>query len=156
MMAMKIFLGADHRGFVLKEEIRVWLAGAGRDVTDLGAHTLDPKDDYPDFGYRVAQKVAADPESRGILFCGSGIGIAIAANKVKGIRASLVTSPELARAARNDEDLNVLSLSADHTDFETAKKITETFLMTSFSSEERHHRRRDKITAIENEGHPGN
>lgn len=154
---MTIYLGADHRGFALKEQVKEWLLARGERVEDVGAATFNASDDYPDFGARAANEVSKSPdERRGILFCGSGIGIAVAANKVKGIRASLVTTPELAHAARNDEDLNVLSLSADHTDFEAAKKIIETFLTTPFSSEERHHRRRDKITALEHGGDPGN
>ncbi|OGY97402.1 MAG: hypothetical protein A2128_01585 [Candidatus Liptonbacteria bacterium GWC1_60_9] len=105
----------------------------------------------------MGREVAKNPEEhRGILLCGSGIGIAIAANKVKGIRASLVTSPELARAARNDEDLNVLSISADHTDEESAKRIIEAFLSTPFSAEERHHRRKDKIARAEYADSSGN
>ncbi|MDP3948068.1 MAG: RpiB/LacA/LacB family sugar-phosphate isomerase [bacterium] len=155
-MALTIYLGADHRGFALKEQVRAWLAAQGHKVLDVGATVLDASDDYPDFGYQAARKVAADPESRGILFCGSGIGIAVAANKVKGVRASLVTTPELARMVRNDEDLNVLSLSADYTDFETAKKIIVVFLATPFSNEDRHHRRKDKIARIEDESYSGN
>src|SRR3989344_8742640 len=100
---MTIYLCADHRGFALKEQVKQWLLGAGHDVLDLGAHALDPKDDYPDFGLAVGREVAKNPEEhRGILFCGSGIGIAIAANKAKGLRASLVPPPEPARAGRDD------------------------------------------------------
>ncbi|MBI2036979.1 MAG: RpiB/LacA/LacB family sugar-phosphate isomerase [Candidatus Liptonbacteria bacterium] len=156
-MTLKVFLGADHRGFALKERIKAWLAEAGYAIEDMGAHALDASDDYPDFGLAVGREVAKNPEEhRGILFCGSGIGIAIAANKVRGVRASLVTSPELARAARNDEDLNVLSLSADHTDEESARRILEAFLSTPFSAEERHRRRKDKITRAEHAGSSSN
>lgn len=154
---MIIYLGADHRGFALKEQVKAWLSARGEKAEDMGAHALDAADDYPDFGFAVGREVAKNPEeNRGVIFCGSGIGIAVAANKVKGVRASLATSPELARAARNDEDLNVLSISADHTDFETAKKIIEVFLNTPFSAEERHHRRRDKIMRAEHGDSPGN
>lgn len=156
-MALIVFLGTDHRGFALKEQVKVWLEDAGHEIHDMGAAALDPKDDYPDFGFAVGREVAKNPEKyRGILFCGSGIGIAVAANKINGVRASLVPSPELARAARNDEDLNVLSLSADHTDFALAKQIIEAFLGTPFSSEERHHRRTAKITAFEDASSAGN
>ena len=147
---MTIFLGADHRGFELKERIKAWLQEQGYGVEDIGAHALNSDDDYPDFALAVAEKVAQNPQGhRGLLLCGSGVGISVAANKIKGVRASLIPSPEIARMARNDEDINVMSLSGDFTDFETAKKIIGVFLETPFSAEERHQRRVGKIAQYE-------
>lgn len=146
---MRIVIGADHRGFALKEELKAWLMGAGHAVEDVGATSLDPQDDYPDFGAAVGRAVAADPDARGIVLCGSGIGIAIAANKVSGVRAGTCATPEQAAAARADEDLNVLALSADALDVQRAKAIVEVFLATPFSDAERHVRRVGKLKGIE-------
>ncbi len=146
---MRIVIGADHRGFALKESLKAWLTSAGHTVEDVGATALDPADDYPDFGAAVGRAVAADPEARGIVLCGSGIGIAIAANKVAGVRAGTCATPEQCRAARADEDLNVLALSADALDLEHAKSIITAFLETPFSGAERHARRIGKIQQIE-------
>lgn len=147
---MKVFLGADHRGFELKEKMKEWLKDHGYAVEDMGAHKLEPEDDYPDFAFAVAEKVAEDPiENRGILFCGSGVGMDIAANKIKGIRATVVWSKESAQQARSDDDANVISLPADWTPPEVAGEIVKAFLETKFSGEERHTRRIEKISAIE-------
>jgi ribose 5-phosphate isomerase B len=156
-MKITVFLGADHRGFALKEQIKTWLKDAGYALQDLGAYSLDPGDDYPDFGIAVAQEVARQPEGRrGIVFCGSGVGMAVAANKIKGIRASLATSREIAQASRNDDDLNILSIAADYTSLEGAKRIIEVFLNTPFSGEERHLRRINKIAKAEHGSYPSN
>ncbi|MCX6731504.1 MAG: RpiB/LacA/LacB family sugar-phosphate isomerase, partial [Candidatus Parcubacteria bacterium] len=103
--------------------------------------------DYPDFAKAVAERVAENPENRGILICGSGVGIAVSANKIRGVRAGTILKPEQVRAAVNDEDLNILSLSADFLSENEAKEIVRTFLGTKFSNEERHNRR---ILKIEN------
>ena len=147
---MKIFLGADHRGFDLKEKIKEWLKDKGRQVEDLGAYTLDPSDDYPDFAFAVAAKVANDPEhDRGVLFCGSGVGMDIAANKFKSIRATVVGSAEAAEHARSHDDVNIISLAADWIPPEAAGKVIQSFLDTPFSGEERHARRLMKIQEAE-------
>lgn len=140
-----IYLGADHRGFELKEKLKPFLRDLGFDYQDLGASIYNKEDDYPDFAKLVGEKVAADLGSKGILICGSGIGIAIAANKIKGVRAGTALKSEQAAAAVNDEDLNILALSADFLNEDEAKKIVKTFLETKFSGEERHKRRIEKI-----------
>ncbi|MBI4449486.1 RpiB/LacA/LacB family sugar-phosphate isomerase [Candidatus Uhrbacteria bacterium] len=146
---MRIILGADHRGFPLKEQLKAWLATARHAVEDVGATKLDPADDYPDFGAVVGRAVAADPSARGIVVCGSGVGIVIAANKIAGVRAGTVASPEQAASARRDEDLNVLGLSSDALDFERAKSIVATFLDTPYSGLDRHARRVKKLSALD-------
>ena len=148
---MTIFLGADHRGFELKEKMKEWLKDHGYTVEDFGAQKLEPEDDYPDFAIAVAEKVAENPEEhRGILLCGSGHGMDIAANKIKGIRATVVMSAEFAKRAREHNNVNIISLAADWTSPSDAAEIVRTFLETPFSGEERHVRRLRKIGNIEN------
>ncbi len=142
---MTIYIGADHRGFALKEYIRDYLAGEGRAVVDCGNAALDEADDYPDFAKAVALRVADEAGAKGIVICGSGNGVAITANKVRGIRAAVAMSAEQARAARSDEDANVIALAADHTEREEAREIVEAFLSTPFLGEERHVRRISRI-----------
>ena len=110
---MKIYIGADHRGFELKKELKKFLIEKGYEVEDAGAFKYDKDDDYPDFAEAVAEKVSKDDSARGILLCGSGTGMDAAANKVRGVRATLAFSKEITRAARNDDDVNVISLPAD-------------------------------------------
>jgi ribose 5-phosphate isomerase B len=145
----KVILGADHRGFALKEDLKMFLEAKGYEVLDAGAHVIDHNDDYPDFAYTVAQLVVDEENARGIVICGSGEGVAIVANKVRGIRASACYSVELAREARAHGDNQVISLSADRTDEDTARAIALTFLETEFGGEERHVRRIAKIADIE-------
>ena len=141
-----VYLGADHRGFYLKEKIKKYLEGLGYKVVDLGNKIFDPKDDYPDFAKPVALKVAKNPaKDKGILFCGSGNGMAIAANKARGVRAILGFNEKIARMSREHNDANVLCLPADFLKFETAKKIVKIWLETEFSKEKRHIRRLKKI-----------
>ncbi len=144
-----IYLGTDHRGFKLKESLKRYLSELGYQYEDLGAASYNKDDDYPDFGEAVSKKVAKESESRGILICGSGIGIVIAANKIKGIRAGTAMSPEQARASVNDENLNILGLSADFAKEKDAQKIVKAFLETKFSGAERHVRRVNKIKQLE-------
>ena len=143
-----IYVGADHRGFRLKEEITKWLEGQHYDFRDLGANVYDKDDDYPDIAIKVAESVVLD-NSKGIIVCGSGVGAAVAADKVKGVRCGLCTSEKQVKAARNDDDINVLCLSADNVSVEDNLKIIEIFLGTLFSSEERHIRRINKIREYE-------
>lgn len=145
-----IYLGSDHRGFRLKNIIKRFLEELGHDVQDLGPFEYDKDDDYPDYAKLVADKVVGNPDSRGVLFCGSGIGIAIAANKIKGIRAGTAADPAQTKAAVNDEDLNILALAADYIDESQAKEIVEAFVDAKFSGEERHIRRVNKIKELEN------
>ena len=144
-----IYLGADHRGYELKEKAKQWLAELGYQYEDCGAFAYNKDDDYPDFATAVAQKVSAEAGNRGILFCGSGIGVAVAANKIKGIRAGTAAGPKQIKSAINDEDLNIVAISTDHTDENTVKEIIKTFLETKFSEEERHVRRINKIKQLE-------
>src|SRR3972149_6282523 len=119
-----IYIGADHRGFQLKEEIKKYLAERGEKFKDIGNLKFEPDDDYPDFAVKVAGEVAKSPKkNRGILLCGSGVGVDVAANKVRGVRSALALSAWMAQAAREDDEVNVLSLSADVTDAATATRI---------------------------------
>ncbi len=144
----QIFLGADHAGFDLKSKMKTYLESKGYDVHDLGAHEFDKDDDYTDFAVKVA-RVVANNKSRGILFCGSGQGMCIAANKIKGIRAVTVTSVPEAKITRTHNDANVLCLSGWNTSRDTATKIVSVWLNTEFSKAARHKRRIDKISRIE-------
>ena len=150
---MKVFLGADHRGFELKEKIKNYLSSLGYDIEDAGAFEYEKTDDYPDFARKVAERVASDPQNnRGVLICGSGVGVAIAANKVKGIRAGTAINAKQIKDSVDDEDTNVLAISADYIPEEEAKEIVKSFIDAKFSGEERHMRRINKIKEIEQNG----
>ena len=142
---MTIYIGADHRGFALKEYIKNYLSAEGRAVTDCGNAVYDKDDDYPDFAKIVAERVANEAGAKGIVLCGSGNGVAIVANKARGIRAAVAMTVEQARAARSDEDANIIALGADYINEEQAQDIIEAFLSTPFLGEERHMRRIGKI-----------
>ena len=145
-----IYIGSDHRGYNLKEKLKIYLTELGFVFDDLGAKELIPDDDYPDYALAVAQKVAEDPENnRGILICGSGVGVDIVANKIKGIRSALCFDVKQAQASRNDDNANILSLSANFISESLAKEIVKIWLETPFSGEENHARRIDKIKKIE-------
>jgi ribose 5-phosphate isomerase B len=146
---MKIFLGADHRGFHLKEEIKELLMKQGHEVVDAGNHEYDQNDDFPDFTSKVAQQVSEDDENRGIVFCGSGAGVSITANKVRGARACIGLSREQVESARGDDDLNILVIAADYINGDWVTEMIEVFLSTSFKGEERHLRRLEKIKELE-------
>ena len=142
---MTIYIGADHRGYALKEYIKSCLAGDGRAVVDCGNGEHDESDDYPEFARAVATRVADEAGARGIVICGSGNGVAITANKISGIRAAVAMTPAQARAARSDEDANVIAIAADYTERDEARDIVEAFLFTPFLDAERHIRRIGKI-----------
>lgn len=147
---MTIYLGADHGGFELKEQIKVWLLENGYQVEDCGNAVLDPNDDYPEFAFTVAQKVTqSEAESVGILFCRSGGGMSIAANKVEGIRAVDVFDLTSAIHAKTNNNANVISLGADWMDPGESKLIIENFLKSKYMGEERHARRLKQIEAYE-------
>ena len=148
-MAQVIAFGADHGGFPLKISLVPWLQSQGYEVLDLGAHTLDPLDDYPDFAAAVAQAVAAGQAERGIVICGSGVGACVVANKVPGIRASICHDLYSARQGVEHDELNVLSLGARVVGLELAQQLTTEFLGARFTGEERHVRRLAKVNAIE-------
>lgn len=139
----KIFIGADHNGFELKAKLIDYLKRGGYDVTDCGDKQLHPDDDFPQFASRVVQTMIADEsyDVRGILICGSGQGMVMAANRFKGIRAALGYDHEAARSSRNDDDSNVLAIPSHAVDFEKAVGITETWLMTPFAGATRFKRR---------------
>lgn len=144
-----IYIGADHRGFELKKSLMEKLKADGRELIDCGPSALDPQDDYPLIAQAVAEKVAGDPDSRGILICGSGEGVCIAANKVKGIRAALGLKPEIIKAARADDDINVLCLPADFEEELDIDSVLEVFLNTRFQGGERQQRRLKQISEYE-------
>lgn len=146
---MKVYLGADHKGFELKNVVREHLQHKGFDVADKGALTLELGDDYPKYAYSVVTAVLGEEkDGRGILVCGSGQGMAMAANKVRGIRAAVVWSPAECRAARRDDDANILVLPSDMLDTETALVIVDNFMNQKFSGEERHRRRLKQIEEL--------
>lgn len=141
-----IYLGADHRGFKLKEKIKKILKNLGYDFTDMGNLIHDENDDYTDFAKLVAEKVSQNPETnKGILICGSGVGVDITANKFHGVRSALTDDVETAKQSREHINANVLSLPADEVDFGLAKKIIKIWLSTPFSNGEKHKKRIDKI-----------
>ncbi len=147
-----IYIGADHRGFELKQRLFQRLTDEGYQVTDLGNDHLDPNDDFVDFAAKVAEAVASDKDNRGIILCGSGAGVDMVANKVDGIRSALAFDITRAKQAREDDDANVLSLPADILDENTAWEIVQTFLETPFTDNERHLRRLEKLKDMENTG----
>ena len=147
---MLIFIGADHRGFQLKESLKSFLKDGGYEAVDVGNHEYVEGDDYPDFVSLAARKVSLDPEnSRGVVICGSGVGVDIVANKYENVRSALASNPEQAIASRNDDDANVLALASDFLTEGEAKNILTVWLQTDFSEEERHRRRLEKIKKIE-------
>jgi ribose 5-phosphate isomerase B len=140
---MKIYLGADHNGFDYKAKLFDSLKLDGHDVVDCGDLERDQNDDFPQFASRVVTALLSDAsdDARGILVCGSGQGMAMAANRCKGIRASLCWDQEEARSARNDDDSNVLCLSARSLDLQATKAVVNTWLSTPFAGAPRYIRR---------------
>lgn len=143
-----IYIGADHRGFNLKEKIKEWLSEWGFDFVDAGNSVYDKDDDYPLIAFKLVEKTVAD-KGKGILVCGSGVGVAVAANKVTGARAGLCFSEKQTRDARNDDDMNVLCLSSEIVEEELNRAIVKTFLETHFGSEEKYIRRINQINNYE-------
>ena len=146
---MKIFIGADHRGFILKEKIARWLFEMDRAFQDLGAESLDPSDDYTKYAEEVASLVAKNEGSRGVLLCGSGVGIEVMANKFDGVRAGIGESVLQIEKGRSDDDMNILVIAADFTSEKDAKAMLIAFLETKFSGKARYERRLEEITKIE-------
>jgi ribose 5-phosphate isomerase B len=143
-----IYVDADHRGFDLKKKLIVFLRELDYEVKDLRPGKYDESDDYSEVAIKLAEKVVQQ-NTKGILICGSGVGVCIAANKVNGARAGTATSVKQARLSRMDNNANILCLSSGLTDEETNFEIAKTFLETVFSSEERHIRRLNKIRDYE-------
>jgi len=144
---MKIFIGADHRGFTLKKNIMAALSKRGFQVVDMGTHDQTPCD-YPFIGYKVAQEVVKSPNNRGILICMTGIGQTITANKVKGAYAALCYNKEAAKLSRQHNNANILVLSSKFTKKEELHSIIKTWLDTAFEGG-RHQRRVSQIKKIE-------
>ena len=149
---MKIHIGSDHAGLEFKNKIVAHLKSKGHEVVDHGPHDFDPLDDYPVFCIPAAEAVAKEPGSFGIVLGGSGNGEQIAANKVKGIRAALVWSIEIAELARTHNDANVMSLGGRMHDESYCLKLVDTFLNTPFSKDERHIRRIGLVAKYEKDG----
>ena len=143
-----IYLGADHRGFELKAKINIWLQNRRFEFEDLGAYEYNHDDDYVDVAIAVAQKVA-EKNTRGIVICGSGVGVDIAANKVKGVRCGLGFLEDQVHAARKDDNINILAIAADNISEQLAHKLVEKFLETEFVESERYLRRVEKIKRYE-------
>ncbi len=143
---MKIVLGSDHGGLALKEQIKAYLDEMDYDYTDIGVDT-DKSVDYPVYGRLAAEAVARGEFDRGIVFCGTGIGISIAANKVHGIRCALVTSEFMAEMARKHNDANMIALGGRILETDLAIKMVEIFLNTEFEGE-RHQRRVDQLNEM--------
>ncbi len=149
---MRLHIGGDHAAYELQRALVGWLTEQGHDVVDHGPEDYDDQDDYPVFVLRAAEAVAGEPGSLGIVLGGSGNGEQMAANKVRGIRAALCHTVELARLAREHNDAQVISLGGRFTTFEDAKQMVQAFVDTAFSGAERHRRRVDMVDAYERTG----
>ena len=147
---MKISMGCDHGGYLLKEHVKKYLTDKGHEIVDCGCNSLDSCD-YPQFGAAAARAVAAGQCERGIVICTTGIGISITANKVRGIRCALCSEPLSAEMTRKHNNANVLAMGAGMTGPNMAERIVDTFLATEFEGG-RHQRRVDGIAAVEAEG----
>ena len=146
---MKVAVGFDHGGFNLKQTICELIQASGHEVVDVGAYYLNPDDDYPDFSIKVAIEVSSSKSQKGIIVCGSGVGASIAANKIKGIRASVCHDLYSARQGVEHDNMNVLCLGGRIVDEGTAAALVKAFLKANFSGEERHLRRLNKINQVE-------
>jgi len=142
-------MGADHRGFNLKEFLKEKLKNKGYEVIDCGNLVYDPEDDYSDFAFKVGEKVKENPGSLGILICGSGAGVCFAVNKIKGIRGALAMNPKMAKIIKADDDINVLCLASDFIEENLAWETVKAFLETKFKNEEKYLRRIKKVEDYE-------
>ncbi len=149
---MRLAIGADHAGYDLKSQVVPWLEASGHDVVDLGAHFVDPQDDYPDFAAAVARSLTAGEAERGVVICGSGVGASITANKVKGIRASVCHDTFTARQGVEHDAMNVICVGGRVIGLELAKAVLGAFLDASFVPESRFQRRLDKLNEVERRG----
>jgi ribose 5-phosphate isomerase B len=146
---MKIAIAADHAGLPLKPEIVEFVKNLGHEPVDLGAHSFDPDDDYPDFAALVAEAVQSGAADRGILGCGSGVGASVAANKYRGVRAAVCHDTYSAAQGVQHDDMNILCVGARVIGSATAQALVEAFLGASFDPHPRFQRRLDKLNAIE-------
>lgn len=147
---MKVYLGTDHAGYYLKEEVREWLDSRSLEYEDMGAVSLDDGDDYNEFVYRVAEKVGQSNVDRGIIFGGSGQGEAMQANRVYGVRAAVFYGgdTEIVRLSREHNNANILSLGARFMSNEEALRVIQMWLGEPFSGHERHKRRNKKLDEL--------
>jgi ribose 5-phosphate isomerase B len=145
---MRIAIGADHAGFALKQKLGDTLRDLGHEVTDTGTMSPDPVD-YPDYAEAVGRLILAGKADRGVLICGSGVGVSVAANKLPGIRAAVCHDTYSARQGVEHDDMNVLVLGARIIGEELARELVRAFLAARFTAEERHRRRMEKVEALE-------
>ncbi|HET9178714.1 MAG TPA: ribose 5-phosphate isomerase B [Terriglobia bacterium] len=146
---MRIAIGADHAGFMMKEELAAEVRKLGHDLLDVGARHADPSDDYPDFAEAVGRALMEGKAERGVLICGSGVGVSVAANKMPGIRAAVCHDAYSAHQGVEHDNMNVLVLGSRIIGPELARELVRTYLAARFSGEERHCRRLAKVDDIE-------
>jgi ribose 5-phosphate isomerase B len=146
---MRIGIATDHGGFALKEDLVARIRAAGHEVVDFGAHTLTPDDDYPDFVVPLAQAVAGGKVARGVAICGSGVGASVCANKIAGVRASLIHDHFSAKQGVEDDHMNILCMGGRTVGPEVAWDLVQTFLIAEFSQAPRHLRRLSKVALLE-------
>jgi ribose 5-phosphate isomerase B len=146
---MRIAIGADHAGFTMKEDLAAQIRKLGHDVLDKGAHSVEPSDDYPDFAEAVGKALVEGKADRGVLICGSGVGVSVAANKIPGIRAGICHDTYSAHQGVEHDNMNVLVLGSRIIGLELAHDLVRAYLAAQFSGEERHVRRLAKVQAIE-------
>ncbi|MFC1625901.1 RpiB/LacA/LacB family sugar-phosphate isomerase [Patescibacteria group bacterium] len=148
-MKTKVYIGADHRGYFLKEKIAKWLFEWKIGFFDVGAESLDLKDDYTKYASEVASLVAKSKNSKGVVICGSGVGVDIVANKFDGVRAAMGKTAKQIEAGRKEDDMNILVLAAEFTYEEEAKEMLKAFLKTKFVGKARYRKRLSDISKIE-------
>jgi ribose 5-phosphate isomerase B len=148
---VRIGIAADHGGYALKNRVSKVLQDQQVEVIDFGAQMFDPNDDYPDFVTPLARAVARQEVERGVAICGSGVGACVTANKVRGVRAALITDCYSARQGVEDDDMNILCLGGRVTGDDLALELVETYLKAVFKGTERYLRRLEKIAALERE-----
>ncbi len=148
---MRIVVGADHRGYEMKDQIAANLKQAGHEILDVGAHNADSVD-YPDYARAIGEAITDGRAERGVLVCGSGVGASIAANKIHGVRAAVCHDTYSARQGVEHDDMNVLCLGAGVIDSKLALELVQAYLDARLSGEERYHRRLEKVAEIERLG----
>jgi ribose 5-phosphate isomerase B len=146
---MRVAIASDHAGFDLKRDLAAFIATLGHEVTDLGPHTFEPGDDYPDYAELLGLAVKEGAADRGVLICGSGVGASVAVNKLPGIRGAVCHDTYSAHQGVEHDDMNVLVMGSRIIAIELAKELVRNFLGARFSGEERHARRLGKVKAIE-------
>jgi ribose 5-phosphate isomerase B len=149
---MRVGIATDHGGFSLKEELVTHLREAGHELVDVGAHSLNPGDDYPDFVIPLARAVADGKVERGVAVCGSGVGASVCANKIPGVRAGLIQDHYSAHQGVEHDDMNILCIGGRVVGSVVAQELVDTFLAAKFTAAERHVRRLQKIASLETLG----